>query len=650
MKLFSEKMSPLGAVNLDSIQKLFTITELDDISVFVRETAQNSWDARIMTAEKIGAGIDLDYKITQITADLQTSFDKFFFKEANANIKRNIERHTRKGQTMLIVQDKGTIGLAGPTIATERGIRNNYVAFLLNIGQEHHDATSGGAFGFGKSVFFRASVPKTILIYTRTKNAAEQIESRLIGVTLNRTPGDTQHTGRHWWCEPAVVNGQDVPRPIIGDKADKLGEILGFKVYTGDETGTAIAVIGPEFENLKRVGHTNPDPKQLADCIAEAANFWYWPRMEGGGKQDGKLRCKVWHENNQAVPFDYAETAPFKAYKDCLAVIQKAVASGGNSGLTNNPFQQFHEIKYQYKRVGYLCLTKYLRTDRQPFKSRIVDPDTGTVMSHPLGAILWKTVNEEATNRHVALIRSPGQVIQYLRLPECSDNMMEYAAVFLLHPEGANGGELLQYFTKSEPAAHDRWESNNNAGPVANTLNKIKELVRDFARPESQGASSPASGLGNVSSSLASLWSSGEGSGGLKVRRGGGGGGGGGTASKIKVKPGKLYAMEGVNYVSIQFSAPDLEGWSATVKATVKSVLYGGGNDDIDEGEEGSPRLVGWFDHEPAAGTLKEISSKALSSSPAFTIEQAYEGRPLYALFRAPSKYWAEFNILTTNG
>jgi hypothetical protein len=279
-----------------------------------------------------------------------------------------------------------------------------------------------------------------------------------------------------------------------------------------------------------------------------------------------------------------------------------------------------------------------------------LDPDSGAVMSHPLGTILWKTMNEEATNRHVALVRSPGQVIQYLRLPECSDNMMEYAAVFFLHPEGANGGELLQYFTKSEPAAHDRWESNNNAGPVANTLNKIKELVRDFARPESQGASSSASGLGNVSSSLASLWSSGEGSGGLRGRRGGGGGGGGGATSKIKVKPGKLFAIEGVNYVSIQFSAPDLEGWSATVKATVKSVLYGGGNDDIDEGEEGSPRLVGWFDQEPSTGTLKEIRARALSTSPAFTIAQAYEGQTLCALFLAPSKYWAEFNILSTNG
>lgn len=650
MKLFSEKMSPLGMVNLDAIQKLFTITELDDISVFVRETAQNSWDARIMTAERIGAGIDLDYRVTKITPDLQNAFDKVFFSEANGSIKRSLERHTRHGQTMLIVQDKGTVGLAGPTLATEKGIKNNYVAFLLNIGQEHHDATSGGAFGFGKSVFFRASVPKTILVYTRTRNAAEQIESRLIGVTLNRLPGDTQHTGRHWWCEPGVANGQPIPRPIIGNNADKLGEMLGFKAYTGDETGTAIAVIGPEFENLKRVGQTNPDPKQLADCIAEAANFWYWPRMEGGGKQDGKLRCKVWHDNNQVVPFDYAETAPFKAYKECLAVIQKAVASGGNPGLTNNSFQQFHEIKYQYKRVGYLCLTKYLRADRQPFKSRIVDPDTGAVMSHPLGTMLWKSVNEEATNRHVALIRSPGQVIQYLRLPECSDNMMEYAAVFFLHPEGANGGELLQYFTKAEPAAHDRWESNNNAGPVANTLYKIKEHVRDFARPESLGTSSSASGLGKVSSSLASLWSSGEGSGGLKVKRGGGGGGGGAAASKINVKPGKLYAIEGVNYVSIQFSAPDLQGWSSKVKATVKSVLYGGGNDEIDEGEEGSPRLIGWFEQEPDTGTFEEICAKAMSTAPVLTIEQAYEGRPLYALFRAPSKYWAEFNILTTNG
>jgi hypothetical protein len=648
MKLFSEKMSPTGTINLDAIQKLFTITELDDISVFVRETAQNSWDARKDKNSKLD--IDLDYKVGKISPDLQKSFDKTFFADATAEIKNKIQRYTREGQTYLIVQDKGTVGLAGPTLATEKGIRNNYVAFLLNIGQEHNDASSGGAFGFGKSVFFRASTPKTILIYTRTRNAEEKLESRFIGVTLHKTPGDTAHTGRHWWCEPGVANGQAIPRPIIGSEADKLGELLGIKAYTGDETGTSIAVIGPEFDNLKRIGQNHPDSKQLADCIAEAANFWYWPRMEGGGAQDGKLRCKVWHENSQVIPFDYAETAPFKAYKDCLAVIQKAVAAGGNSGLTNNPFQQFHEIKYQYKRVGYLCLTKYLRTDRQPFKSRILDPDSGAVMSHPLGTILWKTMNEEATNRHVALIRSPGQVIQYLRLPECSDNMMEYAAVFFLHPEGANGGELLQYFTKSEPAAHDRWESNNNAGPVANTLNKIKELVRDFARPESQGASSSASGLGNVSSSLASLWSSGEGSGGLRGRRGGGGGGGGGATSKIKVKPGKLFAIEGVNYVSIQFSAPDLEGWSATVKATVKSVLYGGGNDDIDEGEEGSPRLVGWFDQEPSTGTLKEIRARAMSTSPAFTIAQAYEGQTLCALFLAPSKYWAEFNILSTNG
>lgn len=646
MKLFSEKMSPTGTINLNAIQKLFATTELDDISVFVRETAQNSWDARKEKDSRLG--IDLDYKVRKVSEELQKAFDNVFFADATSEIKDKIQPYTREGQTFLIVQDKGTIGLAGPTIATEKGTNNNYVDFLLNIGQEHNDATSGGAYGFGKSVFFRASAAKTILIYTRTRNVDNELESRFIGVTLHKTPGDVEHTGRHWWCEPSVANGQSIPRPIIGKQADGLGELLGIKSHDGDETGTSIAVIGPEFESLKRAGQNHLDSRLLAECLAEAMNFWYWPRMEGGGAQDGKLCCKVWHEDNQVTPFDYVETAPFKAYRECLSVIQKAVSSGGNSGVKNNAFRQFHEIKYHYNRVGYLCLIKSARVDRQLFKSRIVNADTGDVMSHLLGPILWKTGNEEATSRHVALVRSPGQVIQYLKLPECSDSFMEYSGVFFLYPGEANGDELLQSFTKSEPAAHDRWESNNNTGPVANTLNKIREIVREFARPESQGATSSASGLGKVSTSLASLWSYGEGSGGLRVKKGGGGGAG--STSKIKVKPSKLFAIDGVNYVSIQFSAAELAGWSATVKATVKSVLYGGGNDEISNNEEGSPRLIGWFEQEPSTGSLTEISAKAIGTSPIFAIEHAYEGQPLFALFLAPSKYWAEFNIQPTNG
>ena len=125
MKLFSEKMSPLGVVNLDSISNLFAVTELDDVSVFVRETAQNSWDARDKSTANLGKGIDLDYKVRSITADLQSILDKVIFKDATGEIKNKLNRHTREGQTYLIVQDKGTIGLAGPTLATEQGTKNN---------------------------------------------------------------------------------------------------------------------------------------------------------------------------------------------------------------------------------------------------------------------------------------------------------------------------------------------------------------------------------------------------------------------------------------------------------------------------------------------------------------------------------------------
>ena len=649
MKLFSEKMSPMGAVNLDSIQQLFTVCELDDISVFVRETAQNSWDARDKSTASLGKGIDLDYRVGSISLDQQISLDKVFFADANGEIKKRLHRYTREGQTYLIVQDKGTVGLAGPTLATERGINNNYVSFLLNIGQDHTGDSSGGTYGFGKSVFFRASAPQTILVYTRTKNAEDVLESRFIGVTLHKTPGDRVYTGRHWWCEPSIANGDAIPRPIVGKEADRLGSLLGMKTYDANETGTAIAVIGPEFDNLKRTGNNNPDPQLLAECLAEAANFWFWPRMEGGGAEDGKLRCTTWNKGIAIQPFDYADTIPFKAYKECLGIIQKAVSSGGNPGITNTTFQQFHEIKYQFKRVGYLCVTKTLRSDRQLFKSYIVNPDSGLIMTHPLGSLLWQSGNEEPSSRHVALIREPGQVIQYLRQKECSDNMMEYAAVFFLHPDGANGGAFLESFKKAEPPAHDKWEFNNSSGVVANTVSKIRDIVGEFARPENQGATSSASGLGSVSSSLASLWSSGEGSGG-GGGGGGGGGSGGGVTSKIKVKPGKLFAIDGTNYVSIQFSAAELEGWTGAVKATVKSVLYGGGNDDISADEDGSPRLIGWFEQVPKSGSLNEITTKALSTGPVHTIAQAHEGIPLYALFVAPSKYWAEFNILQNHG
>jgi hypothetical protein len=79
-------------------------------------------------------------------------------------------------------------------------------------------------------------------------------------------------------------------------------------------------------------------------------------------------------------------------------------------------------------------------------------------------------------------------------------------------------------------------------------------------------------------------------------------------------------------------------------------VLYGGGNDDINSEEEGHPRFIGWFEEEPLTGSTQEIEAKALSTETVFEIPEGREGEKFHALFLAPSTYWAEFNILTSNG
>ena len=80
-------------------------------------------------------------------------------------------------------------------------------------------------------------------------------------------------------------------------------------------------------------------------------------------------------------------------------------------------------------------------------------------------------------------------------------------------------------------------------------------------------------------------------------------------------------------------------------------MLYGGGNDDINNDEEGNPRFIGWFGEEPSVGTTQEIEASALSTLETFEIpESSSDGERFHALFLAPSTYWAEFNIITSNG
>ena len=121
---------------------------LSRLELLVRETLQNSWDARDDDwTPAYGVRVyRLDDKVKQtlrenIFTDLPDSLS-----DLSACL-RSPDVHA------IEIFDRGTVGLNGPYRASEvaqDGEKNNFNSFVFDIGSTKSSGRSGGTFGFGK--------------------------------------------------------------------------------------------------------------------------------------------------------------------------------------------------------------------------------------------------------------------------------------------------------------------------------------------------------------------------------------------------------------------------------------------------------------------------------------------------------------------
>ena len=221
-----------GGVEGQGVKRLLGSPQISPTAVLIRETAQNSWDARRGDG---AVSFLVDHRVLDRELVDTLRRDVLTGKHSGLGLREVLGREQLRA---LEVSDRGTVGLDGPTRNDRTytaGASTNFVNFVFNLGSAQGAASGGGSYGFGKSISYVASGCGTILIWSRCQEG-NRLQHRFIASAIGDVfdHGGRRFTGRHWW-------GRNVPdpdgmmrvEPVVGDEAQALGERLFSRPFRG---------------------------------------------------------------------------------------------------------------------------------------------------------------------------------------------------------------------------------------------------------------------------------------------------------------------------------------------------------------------------------------------------------------------------------
>ena len=512
MDWIPEENPPNGGLDAKGFLNLLGRPKLDPLTVLVRETAQNSWDAKLDEVDSITFSIEgrqLGNDVTQILRDtvfIGTDWDKAIIGESEdddseTDETRNLFQSLNDPDLFgLYINDGGTKGLGGPPSANipDPENANDWVDFVLNVGRENSAVGAGGSYGFGKTITYIVSRCRTIIIYSRTR-VQGNLESRLIacGIGEGFVDSDKVHTGRHWWGKSGDGNRA---LPIINEQADTIATKIGMRKFGEKETGTTILILDPRTRGR--------DPEQLMNFIADAARWNLWPKIDDHG-QGKAIDMRVTHEDEEINVTDFVDHAPLNLYVEAFRFLLEKTGRENIDELEQTNLDARvarHEETWSgagREPTGEIAsLVAALQEERRNTNS-IPSQDPSVKPANP-----FINVNNEAiTSHHVALLRGAELVVEYYEplQSEPPGRTQEWAGVFRCYEKHDDA------FRSSEPPTHDTWspeilDNSDHKTIVKSTLRRIDEHGQSlFYSPSLQGSREDASAA-EIANMLGSLF------------------------------------------------------------------------------------------------------------------------------------------------
>lgn len=419
------------------------------VSVLVRETAQNSWDARTSrTAVRFSFNLrKLDLSEREVLSH------RIFTGTAPALGLDTVL--AKEDLWVLEVADRGTKGLGGP-VRNDRAVPadrvTDFIDLIFNIGAPRDVKLGAGTYGFGKSITYKASGCGTVLFWSRSREP-HGIEDRLIGSAFGGTfvQGGLNHTGRHWWG--SVQPDDQRIEPLVGDAAATLASAVFAQGFGDDETGTSMLILDPQLGGASR--------REDAEALAEAVAWNLWPKLMDPGPGRTRMLIEVLLEGEPLTLPDPATDPLFAGYADCLELI-RAVQSGHS--YTPNFFTEIQPIVHgNTKRLlGHLALSRY------PYRGQSRSTEVASF---------------DGPSSHVVLMRHDAElVVKYWERQRLESEGFQWAAVFKPIASTDNS------FADAEPPAHDDWvpdfiQDKRKKSEVRVSLTKIRDGVGQFLAP-----------------------------------------------------------------------------------------------------------------------------------------------------------------------
>ena len=457
------KLQPgMGTIIASGVLRGIKGSKLSSSEIFLRETVQNSYDARKIGSD--GKKLPLKYTMRGFRASneqyknivslMSGKEDKNYF------FKKYIKKNLCPDMFNIEVSDMNTFGLIGDIEPSEKVGNQNFTNFVYFTGNDKKkDIVSGGSYGFGKAALYAYSKARTIAIYTRISKVYSQYESRFI-VVANEDRIEDSASDRCWWGR--IKKYSDHSRgvfvsPIIGESADELAESFGMLRFGSEETGTRLLVLnaGPSSMPKDFTGSDITIERLFKDYMPKYIVHWYWNHIYWKDIEFSLiLDDEIVHIDNPEEVFPYYKF--INAYKE----------------IKENRAQSFSKTKY-YSPIFY--------EKGQPFVVGYV----GISKSSPM-PIRYKDYFDvfSSTEPIVAYMRGIGHIVYYERFQTNAASLKStcygvFRASINSALPGKESGSVDGYFRQVENQTHDKWVHNSNISRY-NCVRTVTSFIKDM--------------------------------------------------------------------------------------------------------------------------------------------------------------------------